>query len=263
MSPAVAARWFRRIASTAVAALVIADMHEPALAAACQGALQGDGIVSDIIDARTLRLHDDREVRLAGIEILAPDASMLAESALRRLTAGRAVTLHGASDMPDRYGRQPAFVFLDGADVPIQALLLKEGAAINAADFADTDCAVAFAAAESHARRSALGIWGARAIKSAKSPGDILARIGRFTVVEGKVLSVRQAGATTYMNFGRRWTQDFAVTISRRALPSIEAAGIAVKSLEGQNIRVRGWVGRRGGPRIEVTRAGQIEIGVD
>jgi hypothetical protein len=87
-----------------------------------------------------------------------------------------------------------------------------------------------------------------------------LTRIGRFTVVEGKVLSVRQAGATTYLNFGRNWTRDFAVTISRRMLPAVESAGLALKSLENRRIRVRGWVEMRGGPRIEVLRASQIDL---
>ena len=81
------------------------------------------------------------------------------------------------------------------------------------------------AAAEAAARDAKLGVWAdPSAIKNAESPGDILAGIGRFMVVEGKVLSVRQAGATTYLNFGRNWTRDFAVTISKRVLPAFEAA---------------------------------------
>ena len=79
-------------------------------------------------------------------------------------------------------------------------------------------------------------------------------------MVEGKVLSVRQAGATTYVNFGRRWTRDFAVTISRRVWPAFEAAGISLKSLENKRIRVRGWIEARGGPRIEALQVGQIEM---
>ena len=91
----------------------------------------------------------------------------------------------------------------------------------------DKDCAAVLMAAEATARQAKRGIWAdPAAIKNAESPGDILAGIGRFTVVEGKVLSVRQAGATTYLNFGRNWTRDFAVTISRRMLPAFEAAGI-------------------------------------
>jgi hypothetical protein len=74
------------------------------------------------------------------------------------------------------------------------------------------------------------------------------------------VLSVRQAGATTFLNFGRNWTRDFAVTISRRALPNLAGAGIVPKSLENKRIRVRGWIEARTGPRMEVQRAGQIEV---
>jgi hypothetical protein len=87
-----------------------------------------------------------------------------------------------------------------------------------------------------------------------------LTGIGRFTVVEGKVLSVRQSGATTYLNFGRNWTRGFAVTISRRMMAAFAAAGLVPKSLENRRIRVRGWVEARQGPRIEVLRVGQIEM---
>jgi hypothetical protein len=56
-------------------------------------------------------------------------------------------------------------------------------------------CAAALAAAERVARDAKLGIWAdTSAIKNAESPGDILSAIGQFTVVEGRVLSVRQAG---------------------------------------------------------------------
>jgi hypothetical protein len=116
-------------------------------------------------------------------------------------------------------------------------------------------------AAEAEARHQKKGNWTDRsAIKNAESPDDILAGIGRFMVVEGKVLSVRQAGATTYLNFGRNWTRGFAVTISRRTLPAFENAGISLKSLESRRIRVRGWVEGKVGPRIELLRVGQVEL---
>jgi len=79
-------------------------------------------------------------------------------------------------------------------------------------------------------------------------------------LVEGTVLTVRQAGATTYLNFGRRWTRDFAATISKRNMAAVESAGITPKSLENRRVRVRGWIEARPGPRIEVMRAGQIEV---
>jgi endonuclease YncB( thermonuclease family) len=230
-----------------------------ALAAMCTFVPQGEGRVSDIIDGRTLRLQDGREVRLAGIEALPGSDRTLAA-----LLGGRDVTLHGDSDTPDRYGRQPAFVFVTQAPASVQRDLLAQGVALAAATVTDSDCVAELRRAETEARRLNRGIWGnGTVIKNAESAGDILARMGQFTVVEGRVLSVRQAGATTYVNFGRRWTQDFAVTISRRMMAAFEAAGISLKSLERRKIRVRGFVGRRGprgGPGIEALRVGQIEV---
>jgi endonuclease YncB( thermonuclease family) len=231
---------------------------DPAGAAGCVFEPQGEGRVAAVIDARSFRLDDGREVRLAGIE---PADKTKNVAALSAIIAGRDVILRGEDDTPDRYGRQPAFVFSDGSETPVQSMLLAQGEALVAANVANKDCAAALAAAEAEARQAKRGTWAdPSAIKNAESPGDILAGIGRFTLVEGKVLSVRQAGATTYLNFGRNWTRDFAVTISRRMIPAFEAAGLALKSLENRRIRVRGFVEARGGPRIEALRVGQIEV---
>jgi len=213
-----------------------------------------------VIDARSFRLEDGREVRLAGIEPAGTtDANRTA--VLAGIIAGREVTLRGEDDTPDRYGRQVAFVYLAGSETPVQNELLKQGEALVSADVAEKDCAAALFAAEAEARQAKKGTWAdASVIKNAESPDDILTGIGRFTVVEGKVLSVRQAGATTYLNFGRNWTRDFAVTISRRMMPAVKAVGLIAKSLENKKIRVRGVVEARGGPRIEVLRVEQIEV---
>jgi endonuclease YncB( thermonuclease family) len=229
-----------------------------ARAGACAFEAQGEGRVVEIIDARSFRLDDGREVRLAGIE---PAPTMTAKQALATILAGREVALRGNDDAPDRYGRQAVFAFLGNSEAPVQSLLLSRGEALVSAEVADTACAAALLAAEAEARRAKKGTWAdASAIKNAESPDDILAGIGRFTVVEGRVVSVRQAGATTYLNFGRNWTRGFAVTISRRSMSAFESAGIDIKSLENRRIRVRGWVEARPWPRIEAVRVGQIEL---
>ena len=246
------------LASVLLCAIVVAlSIVSPALAAsACSFEAQGEGRVSAIIDARTFRMDDGREVRLAGIETMTNGAA-----ALSALVAGRSVTLRGDSDAPDRYGRQPAWVLVEQAATSVQHQLLGQGDALVSGTVADKACAAELAAAEAAARGAKRGIWAhSAAIKNAESPGDILTRIGQFTVVEGKVLSVRQAGSVTYINFGRRWTRDFAVTISRRVGAAFEAAGISFKSLENKRIRVRGFIEARGGPRIEAHQMGQIEM---
>lgn len=220
---------------------------------------QGEGRVDAILDGRTLRLSDGRDVRLAGIETPTGDVTTLTD-----LVKGRDIRLHGGSDAPDRYGRQTAWLFVDQAETSVQVQLVTQGAALAAAGSIDAGCVTELHAAEAIARREKRGVWAANVIKNTESPGDILAGIGRFTVIEGRVLSVRQAGSVTYVNFGRRWTRDFAVTIPKRALASFEAAGMVPKSLEHRRIRVRGYVERHGGPRIEASNVRQIEIiGVD
>lgn len=232
----------------------------PAIAGGCAFEPQGEGRVAAVIDARSFRLEDGREVVLAGIEPAGSETSKNI-SALSAIVAGREVALSGQDDTPDRYGRQPAFVMVGSLQPPVQAQLLAQGTALVSGSVTDRDCASVLAAAEAAGRDAKRGIWAdPAAIKNPESPGDILAGIGRFTVIEGKVLSVRQAGATTYLNFGRNWTRDFAVTISRRMLPAFEAAGIVLKSLENKRIRVRGWVESRTGPRIEALHVGQIEV---
>lgn len=249
-----------RIAAIATSfALIVCVCESPALAA-CAFAPQGDGRVSSVLDARTFRLGDGREVRLAGMELASDDAGP-GKAMLASLIEGRDVSLHGQDDTPDRYGRQSAFVTLKGAATPVQFAVLTRGEALVSPTAGDQACFQVLLAMEATARAAGRGIWaGSAALKNAESTDDILTRLGRFTVVEGTVSSARLAGATFYINFGRRWTRDFALTISRRMVPTVEAAGVDLKSLKNNRVRVRGWIEKRGGPRIEVTHAGQIEL---
>ncbi|KYG25238.1 nuclease [Bradyrhizobium sp. AT1] len=229
---------------------------DAACAAPCQFESQGEGRIATIVDARSVRLDDRREIRLAGIE-----PTPTTKQTLTSLLTGRDVTLRSADDSPDRYGRQGALVFIGESDTSVQAMLLAQGDAMVSAEITDKDCAAALMASEAAARRQKKGSWAdPSAIKNAESPDDILAGIGRFMVVEGKVLSVRQAGAMTYLNFGRSWTRGFTATISKRTLPAFESAGISLKSLENRRIRVRGWVEGNTGPRIDVRLIGQVEL---
>jgi endonuclease YncB( thermonuclease family) len=252
----------RQLTKIALATIAVVMAADSASAAPCAFEPQGEGRVTAALDARSFRLEDGREVRLAGIVPAEPEkpATELSRG-LALMLVGHEVRLRGQDDSPDRYGRQSAFVWLVPDETLVQGELLAQGQAIVATTVTDRDCLAALMAAEAQAREAKRGIWADPAvIKNTESPGDILAGIGRLMLVEGKVLSVRQAGATTYLNFGRNWIRDFAVTIPRRALANLAAAGLVPKSLENKRIRVRGFVEARSGPRIEVVRAGQIEL---
>jgi hypothetical protein len=124
------------------------------------------------------------------------------------------------------------------------------------------ECATELLARERAARKAKLGLWAISYydLLDADNPADVQAKRGRFALVEGKVVSVRESGATIYVNFGRRWTEDFTVTILKRNERSFAAAGVEPKRLSGRRVRVRGWIEERGGPWIEAARPEQIEL---
>jgi hypothetical protein len=144
----------------------------------------------------------------------------------------------------------------------LQLALLAAGHARVAARVGDAACAAEFLAAERAARAAGLGLWADPhyLIKKAGNPAEIQAHRGRFAVVAGTVLSVRESGATIYVNFGRRWSEDFTVTILKRNRRKFVAAGLDLGNLAGRHVRVRGSIEERGGPWIEAMHPEQIEI---
>mgnify|MGYP001179683340 CR=1 FL=1 len=261
------------------------DAAVPAMA--CGGEPIAQASVSGVIDGRTLLLSDGRGVRLAAIEVppLAIVGNMVgnsekasarageaAKAALDALTGGDQVLLRqadaGLDHNTDRYGRLVAYVYAqrDGVELFAQAALIEAGLARAAGRIDGESCAAELHAAERTARAGKLGLWGDPyyEVLNADAPVDVLAQRGRFALVEGQVVSVRQSGATIYVNFGRRWSESFAVTISKRNERSFAAAGLDVMSLAGRRIRVRGWVEARGAdgnvPWMEALRPEQIEI---
>ena len=131
-----------------------------------------------------------------------------------------------------------------------------------AARVGDMACAGEWLKTERAARAAGLGLWADPhyLIKQAGQPDEVLAGRSAFALVQGRVLSVRESGGTIYVNFGRRWSEDFTVTILKRNERIFSAAGMDLKNLAGRHVRIRGYVEERGGPWIEAARPEQIEI---
>jgi hypothetical protein len=214
----------------------------------CKLTAMGTEAVAGIRDGRTLSLADGRELRLAAIEVT--DKSL---TALQSLVEGRDVRLKQLSRERDRYERLVAFV---------QQVMLKQDQARVSARIGGKACADVLLSAERTARMSHRGQWPTPISPpcSQKILPGLRLRGGQFVLVEGKVLSVRENGATIYSNLGRRWTRDFIVTIPKRHRREFAAAGIDPNQLEGHPIRVRGWIEQHSGPVIEAAAPEQIEL---
>ncbi len=267
----------------ALAAPAHAAARQSSAPAACQRETVATGTVKAIVDGRTFVLADGREIRLAGIEVpsgpatpepikaaataaanVAPDPGVAATNALGALVADREVILKYPKLVTDRYGRIIADAAATGTGSVVKSLL-AQGLVRVAAQAGEPACAAELVAAERTARAQKLGLWGDPRYfpKSADDPAGVLAERGRFTLVEGKVMSVRESGGTIYLNFGRRWSEDFTVTILKRNERQFTAAGIALRSLGGRRVLVRGFIEERGGPWIDAVGPEQIEILAD
>jgi endonuclease YncB( thermonuclease family) len=205
-----------------------------------------------------IALDDGRVVRLAGIDV--------AEAARSEPPPGTSLVLKrlGTAAETDRYGRVAAHVFIteNGAERWFQSDLVARGLARVSARVGDAACARVLLAREQAARAAKLGLWGEPyyVMGKAEDPAQVLKQRGRFALVEGKVLSVRESGGTIYVNFGRRWSEDFTVTIAKRSERAFTAAGLPPKTLAGKKVRVRGWIEERGGPWVEAAGPEQIEV---
>jgi endonuclease YncB( thermonuclease family) len=252
------------LAGSALAAAA-EDRPSPPPASACHLSLIGTGKVATILDGRDFALDNGREVRLAAVEVPTrgpPGAA--AKAALEMLLAGKTVELRQPAPAADRYGRILAQVYLTGENEGHAAAhdMLAQGYARVGTHVGSPPCAAELLAREQAARVGKLGLWADPyyVIRRAESGAELLAERGRFTVAEGKVLSVRESGGTIYMNFGRRWSEALTVTILKRHERIFTQAGLSLKSLQNRFVRVRGWVDERNGPRIEASYPEQIEL---
>jgi endonuclease YncB( thermonuclease family) len=251
--------------------------------------------VRAIADGRSFVLDDGRDIRLAGLEVPLPPgsgesgeraeaaqaASRAARAALESILLdpdlrGQTVKLRPSGAADDRYGRMLAHVYVVGAGLAYSVAheMLERGFARFSAQVGnpagknpgdrsgDRLCAAELLEREHAARDAKLGLWGEPyyGVMGAESGAELVAERGNFTVVEGKVVSVRESGGTIYVNFGRRWSEALTVTIMKRNERSFAAAGLEPRRLENRRVRVRGWVEERNGPRIEAARPEQIEI---
>jgi endonuclease YncB( thermonuclease family) len=220
--------------------------------------------VGAVVDGGEVALADGRRVRLVGIEAPHPAAAHArawayaaeAKAALDKLVVGREVELRFAGNRRDRWGRILAQVFVGKRW--IQGEMIRRGLA-RVASAADNRVGVTeLLAREEQARQAGRGIWRDRfyAVRDADEAGRYA---GSFQIVEGEVADTALVEGQLFVNFGEDWRSAFSLRLAPEALRLFRAEGIAVASLKGARLRVRGWVRGSERPIIDVTHPEQIE----
>ena len=232
------------------------------------GAFSEDVEAASARDGATIRLRDGREVRLAGVVAasgLDGDAAAIeqAKGSLGAAVSGKRLTLYSARHGTDRYGRLVAQITVK-EDTPrwVQADLVSAGWLRVAPEASEAACAASLLPFEAQARRGRRGLWQDAnfAVGQANDLAALNAAVGRFAVVEGIVRHVGETSSRTYLDFGRRYREDFSIVIPRAARAEFAAAGINLKDLRGQRVRVRGVLFSSGGPAIEIRKPASLEI---
>jgi micrococcal nuclease len=251
----------------------------PALAAdgppACAGLEEGPlRTVARIIDGETLALDDGTELRLVGA--LAPRAidagaqpgtwpmERAAADALRALVLGSSIEIRFGGERSDRYGRLQGHAFLktpEGARW-VQGHLLEQGLARAYTLSTNRACTAELLAAEGTARQAGQGIWAEAAyqVRSADQPAALLRHLATFQLVEGIVVAVTETRGSIYLNFAADRRRGFSVSLKQGDRDRLGAYAAAPWGLERRQVRVRGWIERRGGPVIDLSAAGELEV---
>lgn len=238
----------------------------PGAVFAAEGGCLGAAVevtAASVANARSLQLADGRTLRLAGIEpfgLLVSDHEA-AEAALRQrlseLTSGAVVEALVLAEEPDRYGRVPAMIEVDGRLV--QEILAGEGLAIAFASGGDSlPCFDRILAAENAARTARRGYWDGEPLPAAR-PGTLGARIGHFAIIEGRVVSVGNRTRRTYLNFGHYWKEDVTAEIAGEDREKFGGEA-ALSELSGRRVRLRGYLEEKDGPLMMLRSPMQLEV---
>jgi len=259
--------WLRRMALAGLALLPLVAHAKPRDTALDSLPEVATGIVRSVEDGASLTLADGKVLRLAGL--IAPAAPLAmnkdapwpaaeaARQALADLALGQTVTLRAAQDKPDRHGRLVGQAALDDGTW-LQRALLRQGRDRLELTRDVALLAPALLKAEADARRHHRGLW-RLPVYAVRGPDHLTARdTGGFVLVEGRVLSIAPTHEATFLDFAEDWHHGFTVRLPRAVLQ--RADGFDPATLEGQRVRVRGWLGYEGRPILDLEDVTALEL---
>ena len=220
------------------------------------GAFSSAGRIAEATEHAELKLEDGRTLRLAGLD--APQAELVLDRIAEAWTE-RGVKIALLAPAPDRWGRWLADVNGDdGASLSDD--LLRDGLARVKPEFETRGCEAAAARDGKRGARGPPRALGRR--RRYPSPRPTSQRSKRRTGASSSSRAPSNGSARAERGF-------ILISAAREGLPSwrarkSEAAfqrrGIKLSALAGRAVRVRGYLDRRFGPRIEIVDPLMIEL---
>jgi endonuclease YncB( thermonuclease family) len=221
--------------------------------------------VASVTDGDTLRLSDDRRVRIIGINApeLAHDgrpAEPLAEqatSALQKLVheSDNRVSLRLGEETHDHYGRLLAYVFLVNGE-SIEAQILSAGFATRVVIPPNVWGQACFANAEDEARKAGRGVWALPAYRTPIDARDLPTDFSGYILLQGRVAHVGGSRHAQWIDLDG----GVALKIDYDLLPYFQ--GFDLEKIRGHRVEARGWLTRPGNkdPRIRLTDPSMLRV---
>jgi endonuclease YncB( thermonuclease family) len=215
-----------------------------------------------IDDNGDLKLAKAGLVRIRDVRL--PETGPERERALGRLRA------HVGADFAirsngrrDRWNRLEAQLHAPtDPEIDLATDLVSAGLALVDPAAAPVLCRTDLLAIEDKARQEGLGVWQLERYKPASvaEVSRLLARVGEFALIEGRIRSVGERQGRTYLNFGSDWSHDVTVILPKKAWLRLIDSGLSAAALRGRVVRIRGLVENAGGPALTVTAPETIEV---
>ena len=199
--------------------------------------------VDAVFDGDTIKLKDQRIIRLIGIDTPELGRKGRASEAYARASKNRLAELIRGSDYEvklsydqqkeDRYHRSLAYLRLKNGDDPAE-ILLREGLATTLVIPPNTARTKDYARIEAAARRKGLKIW-AEQEKQAITANSLTGKEAGYRIVHGTVSELR----TTRYNHWLRLDNRLTVKLTRRDAEKYFPTAL-INKLPGKRIEVRG-----------------------
>ena len=219
--------------------------------------------VSYVYDGDTVKLDDNRRVRLAGINSpetshrgnpVAEPFAQESRTALSKLlaSANNRIRLHLTPARRDRHGRWIADIVLEGGQNPAE-ILIKQGLAVQAAvgDESQNPLAFCYKEAEQQARRNKAGLWQSPSFWLSDST-RLSKTAKRFAIVRDRIRHIKSQRNSWLLTL----EHGTLVSIARDAWPDGHAPQLDA------TIEARGWLYRQNDtPTLRITHAANLITG--
>jgi len=218
------------------------------LGKSCSGfSIHENARIAHIHDGDTIRLSDQRKVRLIGIDtpelarrrgqqrLAEQPFAVAARDYARRLIEqhGSKVALMPGTEARDRYGRHLFHIRLTDGSL-LQTRLLEAGLAVAYTTPPNQKLSHCYRQSEMHARAKKIGIWSHAKYQPIDSR-KLTSQHKGFHLVRGTVTHIGESKKAFWINFGHH----FAARIQNTDLAFFTAP---LHSLVGQQVLVKGWL---------------------